>query len=83
MCRYAVALANWGEEAVEATLTFDFAALAALGLTGANAATLRMMAPAIEGFQPRGLFAAGASLAMRPKNGGMNQGWLLHLQVSS
>jgi len=79
---YAVALANWAHQAVEANINFDYAALTALGLADTDATKLQMMAPAIEGFQPRRLFASDANFAMQPKNGGMGQGWLLQLRVT-
>ena len=75
---FAVALANWAPRAVSVTLTFDWDALAALGFT-AGAASAKLTAPDIAGFQPEGAWPASAQITLQPKRRGFNEGWLLQL----
>lgn len=77
----AVALANWAPRAGRCALELDWPALAALGLRRPAGTTARLRAPAIEGFQPAGSWAAGEELALQAKGSGHNEGWLLVLEA--
>ena len=76
----AVAVANWSPRELSFSLTFDWAALAALGFA-ADGARARLRAPAIEGFQPGGEWAASATIGVQAKRSGFNEGWLLSLHA--
>ena len=75
-----VALANWAPAAVTVQLSVDAALLASLGVTGAaGGGAPRLRAVQIDGFQPAGAWAPGASLELQAKGSGHNEGWLLEL----
>ena len=44
-----------------------------------TAATARLTAVAIEGFQPSGSWATSDKVRLRAKGSGFNEGWLLNL----
>ena len=67
---FAIALANWGRESVQATLTLDLTALEALGLHVPGGGDVRMSAPAISGFQVHATWALGAPITLQAKGSG-------------
>jgi hypothetical protein len=67
--RTMIALASWAGEAVDVRLTIDWRAL------GLDPATVRMTAPAIDGFQGGRTFGTGEAVPVQP-----GKGWLLVLQ---
>jgi hypothetical protein len=64
--RALVAIASWEKEPVDVTLRVDWTAL------GLDASRARLVAPAIEGFQPAASFAPDDRLRVEP-----GKGWLL------
>jgi hypothetical protein len=67
--RSLVALASWEKERVDVALSFDWRAL------GLDPATARLVAPAIDGFQPAARFAPGDRIPVDP-----GRGWLLAVE---
>lgn len=64
-----VAIASWAKDTVAVRLQVDWRAL------GLDSTKVRIVAPAIEGFQPAATFAPGEAIRVVP-----GKGWLLRLQ---
>jgi len=66
---------------VGAALVVDLPALAKLAgwAPPAPVAVARLVAEPIEGFQPRGTWAAGGRIPVGGKGTGSNEGWLLEV----
>ena len=80
--RIAIAIANWHSADVSVRLQYDWGALKTLlgqNSAGFDAASTKLRAERIDGFQPAGEWAPGAALKLRRKGSGNNEGWLLSL----
>jgi len=74
--RFAITLANWDDDDTQVALLIDWASMRDLGFTAAAGAA-RLRAFEIEGFQREGEWSADASIVVRGKGSGFNEGWLL------
>jgi hypothetical protein len=64
-----IALASWAPEKAEVKLAIDWKAL------GLSAGKVSLVAPPVEGFQPRSTFKPGDAISVEP-----GKGWLIVLE---
>ena len=85
----AIAVASWSASEVRFALRVDWRRLASLGLLSAAAAAAaaaaadqhaQLVAPAIDGFQQAGSWAATAWLSLQPRGSGTGEGLLLQVR---
>ena len=80
----AIAVANWARHPVSFSLQLDWGRLAALGVAGSGSGSgARLVAPAIEGFQEGGEWAATDELTLQAKGGGRSEGLLLKIVATA